>query len=370
MPLEARALPRHAGRRRTYFSELLPEGRLLTRLASQAGLEANDVIGILRRYGRDLAGALQIYDPDAPGEPRIPHTSPLTDTAIGRMLRDASLSPLGNDRLTGRTSLGGVQDKIVLARVGDEWHQVHDGAPSTHIVKVSPEERPSLVFDEEYGARAARALGLAHFDTRIENFDGVRALVVERYDRDPAVPGGRIHQEDANQALGAYGAMKYEGSGSPVSLLRIADIFRQYGDRESQRRLLTQLSLAVAFGNLDMHAKNLSILHRPAPDGGRAPDPTLAPTYDMVPLRHHLGHRGLAMSVAGETDHSKVTAEDLAAEGESWGLRAADAVVAEALATIATFVAAERPARGAFAGLRDDVGRFTRRLRAGDPVGE
>ncbi|MCJ7827002.1 MAG: HipA domain-containing protein [Demequinaceae bacterium] len=369
IPLEARPTSRNAGRRRNFFSELLPEGRLLTRLSSQAGLSASDVVGMLRRYGRDLAGALQVYDPDAPGEPRTPRTEPLTEAVIGRMLRDATVAPLGNDRLTGRTSLGGVQDKIVLARVGDGWHQVHDGAPSTHIVKVSPEERPGLIVDEEYGARAARALGLSSFETRLESFDGVRALVVERYDRDPAIPGGRLHQEDMNQALGAYGAMKYEGQGSPVSLLRVADVFRAYGDDDSRRSLLTQVTLAVALGNLDMHAKNLSILHPPSTAGAPC-GPTLAPAYDMVPLRHHVTHRGLAMSIEGEADHSRITAEAIAAEGESWGIRGAEAVVAEALRTIEAFVDAERPARGAHPGLRDDVARFTERLLAGDPVGE
>ena len=369
VPLEIRPTPRNAGRRRNFFSELLPEGPLLTRLSSQAGLEPNDVVGMLRRYGRDLAGALQIYDPDAPGEPRTPRTSPLTEAAIGRMLRDASIAPLGNDRLSGRTSLGGVQDKIVLARVDDGWHQVHDGAPSTHIVKVSPEGRPSLVVDEEYGARAARALGLAAFDTRLEAFDGVTALVVERYDRDLSIVGGRLHQEDMNQALGAYGAMKYEGEGSPVSLIRVADVFRAYGDDDSRRRLLAQLTLAVALGNLDMHAKNLSVLH-PPPVSGRLPAPTLAPAYDLVPLRHHLAHRGLAMSIEGESDHARITAEAIAAEGESWGVKGADAVVTDALDRLAAFVDAEGPATGAHPGLREDVARFTGRLLAGNPVGE
>ena len=35
VPLEVRPTPRNAGRRRNYFSEILPEGPLLTRLSSQ-----------------------------------------------------------------------------------------------------------------------------------------------------------------------------------------------------------------------------------------------------------------------------------------------------------------------------------------------
>jgi serine/threonine-protein kinase HipA len=39
---------------------LLPEGQALATMAAQAGLAANDVFGLLGRYGRDVAGALVI----------------------------------------------------------------------------------------------------------------------------------------------------------------------------------------------------------------------------------------------------------------------------------------------------------------------
>lgn len=71
------------------------------------------------------------------------------------------------------------------------------------ILKPAPAEHPQLIFDEEYGARIARALGLAEFETRTATFAGAHALVIERYDRAPDAPLGRIHQEDVNQALGA-----------------------------------------------------------------------------------------------------------------------------------------------------------------------
>lgn len=36
---------------------LLPEGRALATVAARAGIAANDVFGLLARYGRDVAGA-------------------------------------------------------------------------------------------------------------------------------------------------------------------------------------------------------------------------------------------------------------------------------------------------------------------------
>ena len=61
-----------AARRRNYFAELLPEGRVLSDLASRARVAESDVVGLLARFGRDVAGAVELYDPDAPGEPRTP----------------------------------------------------------------------------------------------------------------------------------------------------------------------------------------------------------------------------------------------------------------------------------------------------------
>lgn len=76
-------------------------------------------------------------------------------------------------------------------------------------------------------------------------------------------------------------------------LARVAEVLSRHsldapGDLD---RLATQVTLAVAIGNLDLHAKNLALLH--PPDGTTA----LAPTYDMVPLAHVPGVDGrLAMA--------------------------------------------------------------------------
>ncbi|HEY0936340.1 MAG TPA: HipA N-terminal domain-containing protein, partial [Trebonia sp.] len=82
IPLTAVAVRSRRERRQNFFRELLPEGRMLTRLAQQAGLAEQDVIGLLRGYGRDVAGALQIWDPAVPGEPKEPALEPLSSTGV------------------------------------------------------------------------------------------------------------------------------------------------------------------------------------------------------------------------------------------------------------------------------------------------
>ncbi|MDR0945592.1 MAG: HipA domain-containing protein, partial [Bifidobacteriaceae bacterium] len=242
------------GKRQNFFAELLPEGPMAARLALMAGVPGADTIGLLRAYGRDVAGALEIWDPDAPGEPKHPSLEPLTDDGVAAVLGAVGTHPLGNLPNSGKTSLGGFQDKIVLTAHDGVWNRPLDGYPSTHILKPITPDYPTMIFDEEYGDRLARAIGLLPYETRIEEFAGVPALMIERYDRDPAAPRGRIHQEDFNQALGLSRNAKYQKQGGQVSVTRIARTVAAATDDDSLTRLARMVVLAVAVGNLDLHA--------------------------------------------------------------------------------------------------------------------
>lgn len=68
----------------------------------------------------------------------------------------------------------------MLARTTDGWNGVVDGYPSTHILKPESRDYPTAIYDEEYGARFARATGLSAFPTWIEDFDSAPAVVIER----------------------------------------------------------------------------------------------------------------------------------------------------------------------------------------------
>lgn len=356
-------IPTRSGRhpRRNYFTELLPEGRMLDRMAREAGVPGHDVIGMLRRYGRDIAGALQIWDPEVPGEPRRPRREALSRSQVADLLARVQENPLGNRRVGGKTSLAGVQDKIVLARAAGRWYRVVDGFPSTHILKPVVRDYPTMIFDEEFGSRFARAL--ASFGTDLADFDGVPALIIERYDRDPRAPDGRVHQEDLSQALGAAGNEKYQRFGDRVSLRRVARLLTEHADRESLVRLLRLAVLSVAVGNLDLHTKNLSLLHRA--DGTI----TLAPAYDVVPQTHLPGDGDLALAVAGEYRHAAVTRSHLLDEARSWGLGDAAPIVDDTLDVVLEVARTQEPDPRAHPGLGDDIVRFTGNLLAGRPAG-
>lgn len=264
--------------------------------------------------------------------------------------------PLGNRGASGKTSLAGVQDKIVLGRSDQGWARVLDGAPSTHILKPASNAQPTIIYDEAFGQAIARAIGLSDFSTEIIDFSGVPALVIERYDRTPSTPDGRIHQEDGNQALGASGDEKYQRYGGKASLARFADLLRQHSTHESVHRLARMAIGAAAIGNLDMHAKNVSLVHDS--DGAI----TLAPAYDFVPLAHHASNGELALSVAGEYRHAAVTAEHLIAEFASWGIRNPTQIVEDTLAAVRWATERITPDARAHAGIVDDIQRFTTNL--------
>lgn len=302
----------HATRRKNFFDELLPEGRNLTYLAQQARINENDTFNLLAQYGKDIAGALEITPADEGLDDKNPYSTPVNDEQIRYLLEHVATLPLGNALLTGKTSLAGVQTKIVLAKQGSSWHQVHEGFPSTHIIKPRVIEYPTIIYDEAFCMELAIRVGLETPITWLEEFDGLDTLVIERYDRSNAVPHGRIHQEDFNQALGAHANEKYQEVGGKVSLKRIAETLIKFAAIEDVCRLAKSVVFAVAIGNLDMHAKNISLLH--------LPDESirLAPAYDMVPLRHQNTDNRLAMAVGGEYIHANITKEILAREFMSW----------------------------------------------------
>ena len=357
----ADVLPRHhAARRRNWFAELLPEGDQYDYLLAQGGLLKGDTPAFLARYGRDVAGALQLWNLDDPAEPGTSGLHPVTSSEVRALLEDPIGSPLANEPEAGKSSLGGVQPKIVLVKTADGWAQALEGYPTTHILKPRlGGAKQTVIYDEEYGSRLARAIGLADFSTSISDFADLPALVIERYDR---VNGERVHQEDLSQALGASGNEKYQELGGVVSLLRVAEVLRRHTPAEDLLRLARMVVFAVAIGNLDLHTKNIGLLH--SADG----EVRLAPAYDIVPQAHQQNDGKLALSVNGKYRHAELTRDDLRAELARWGLRRAYPLVEETLVELQSAVKDELPFDDAYPYLQQTISVFIDNLLYGRPV--
>jgi len=313
VPLNLRFTPAQKRRGVNYFTELLPEGRNYEWLANSLPPGERTPYDILRKYGKDIAGALIIYDPDDPSSAKKGRSEIVDGKEIRRLFERMPLEALANSPVSGKTSLGGVQGKIVLAKKEASWRRVHYGCPSTHILKPFVPEYPTMIYDEAFCMNAAQKAGLTGHPVWIECFDGVDALVIERYDRDAGIAGGRIHQEDFNQALGARGNEKYQEYGGKVSAKNIAYMLARFGGRGDVEKFASHLIFAITIGNLDMHAKNVSVLHFPDESA------RLAPVYDQVPLRHQNTDGRMAFSIGGEYVHKNLSVENIVSELTSWG---------------------------------------------------
>lgn len=361
IPLSPTQRRDQAARRRNWFAELASEGAQYDYMLAQAGLRRDDTPAFLARYGRDVSGALQVWDLADATEPRTPSARALAPAEVRALLEDPIRSPLANDPKSGKSSLGGVQPKAVLVRTSDGWAQALGGYPTTHILKPRLEgDKSSIIYDEEYGSRIARRLGLANFRTWIEEFDGLSALVIERYDR---IGGERVHQEDFSQVLGASRNEKYQEVGGIVSLRRVADRLRKHTSEADLLRLARMVVLAVGICNLDMHTKNLGLLH---PAEG---DVTLAPAYDVVPQAHLPNDGKLALAVNNKYRHLSITRDDLHAEFATWRLGRAATAVEPTLEELHSVVQEEVPLDGAAPELPQTILGFIENLRNGRPVG-
>lgn len=300
---------------------LLPEGNHLARLAAAADLAASDTFGLLRRYGRDVAGAFEIVPEDAP--PRKPSfdvysVQGLVDEVAG--LDDSSLGIRDDSEL----SIAGLQDKLLVVRTADgRWARPRFGYPSTHILKRDSRTHPGLVAAECASLRLARHVGLSDFEAWLEVVGDEEVLFVQRFDR--RVSDGtvtRLHQEDLLQALGIspdamQGRAKYQTAGSigPPSWWHLADLLDTYSpDREGElEKLFRAMVFTLLVGNADAHAKNFALLL----EDGFA---TLAPLYDITPtqLWPRL-RRTLAFAIGDKFDPASISFDDLLLEGARWG---------------------------------------------------
>lgn len=299
----------------SFFGGMLPEGTHLGDLARQVKTDRADLVGLLAEIGSDLAGALSV---GAPPEQRDP--ADLSATEVEQLIANARGYLVGG----GGSALPGFQRKVALTRRDGRWVRGNGRLPSTHILKPVPDDKRSAAEAELYVLAIARELGLLEFDAWTEQIGGSVALVVERYDRVISLSGEieRVHQEDAGQAIGLPwgGAEKFEINDARSTLRAVAALLdrdrtvfdTRLPDTEQLARYMT---LNVAAGDTDAHAKNFSILH--AADGSTR----LAPYYDSAPLALAYDARtDLAMRVNGVSQLPDVTRDDLVAEAASWGL--------------------------------------------------
>lgn len=302
---------------RAWFDGLLPEEERRSAAEVEHGVDRGDTFGLLAAIGWECAGAVSVLPGGRPPASGSYHG--LADDEVWERL-DALPRRVAQIDHQVRLSLGGAQDKLLLARLEGRWQLPLDGAISTHILKPEPVRFPGLAVAEGWALRAAAgATGAA--TAELLAVPGHRpTLVVARYDRDVhdrAV--ARTHQEDLCQVLGLAPAAKYPRDQGPrdASLRRLAEVIvaRATDAPAELVHLLEQVVATVALANTDAHAKNLSLVHV-------GPNTVaLAPLYDIAPTLFFLPtQRQAALPIGGKWRIDEVTRRHLLDEARAWGV--------------------------------------------------
>ena len=304
LPTIAYTLPRQASPHiceqglHPFFDNLVAEGWLRNAQARALKIDPGNRFALLLTFGHDCAGAVKITDPAPTGEPTVDLGNPTATAA-----------------LASRSSLSGVQPKLLAVQEGKRFRPARRDQTSTFIVKL-PGALRDIVENEFLTTAANRALlpDDEIVDARIGTVEGIegRALIVRRFDRRPQ-SHTKIHFEEFNQLLGRRsGDDKYEASYEDMAKFirttpgcTLIDAWRLY------RRIL----VCFLTGNTDAHLKNFAMFHTP---GGLR----LTPAYDLVAAALYPEYRSLALTIGGAANLSleKLKPKHLIALGEAYGL--------------------------------------------------
>jgi len=269
------------------FDNLLPDNeQIRRRLAERVRAEGYDAYSLLAAIGRDCVGALQFLpDGHDPGSAGSVSGRPISDEEIANMLGDLKRTPLGVDESEEfRISLAGAQEKTALLYWEGKWQVPHGITATTHIFKPEIGKLPNgidlsqSIENEHLCMRLTAALGLPTAQTQMQEFNGTRALVIERFDRRWTRDGRllRLPQEDCCQALSVPPPRKYEHDGGP-GIRDILELLRASDEPEADQRLFLKTQIVFwLLGATDGHAKNFSVFLLP---GGRF---RLTPLYDVM----------------------------------------------------------------------------------------
>jgi len=270
-----------------FFSNLLPEGGLRTRIAQRLKVHEDREFPLLTALGHDLPGAVVLAPADTPD-----HLRPEPGAAMPAAARE--LAEL-------KFSLGGAQLKFSMLRQGERYTLNTGGRLGDYIIKPPSPDYEAMPRIEAATMETARAAGMDVPEVALlapEQIEGLPDMsgyrpgepfyAIRRFDR-PA--GGRMHVEDFAQVFNLRPSQKY----NRVNYDMIAQTLLHYaGGLPDVKEMSLRLVLNVLLGNGDAHIKNWSLIYT------NPTRPRLAPAYDLVSTVAYLTHdKTTALNMAG-----------------------------------------------------------------------
>jgi serine/threonine-protein kinase HipA len=300
----------------SYFDNLLPDSDMIRkRIQARFSVPSDNCFDLLSHIGADCIGALQLLTQSKVTNIKTIQANPISNNAIAKLLKHYQTAPLGMDRETDfRISIAGAQEKTALLWHQDKWRLPRGSTPTNHIIKLpigytkhSNIDLSDSVENEWLCLKILSAYNLPVNYARIVNFDDVKTLVVERFDRRWSENGKwlmRLPQEDLCQALGVAPGLKYESDGGPGIQSIMNLLLGSQNALTDRKQFMKSLFLFWVMGATDGHAKNFSIFIEPQ---GRY---KLTPLYDVISAYPIAAKRQLewqalkmAMSLKGKSRH-------------------------------------------------------------------
>ncbi|MCG8617094.1 MAG: HipA N-terminal domain-containing protein [Desulfobacterales bacterium] len=119
-----------------YFTNLLPEGKILNVISRRLQIPVSNPFELLKAVGGDCAGAVSLYESGgSPPEPGAYAYETLTEDRLSAILDELPENPFMADREGVRLSLAGAQEKLPVSFLDNTIRISMNGAPSSHILK-------------------------------------------------------------------------------------------------------------------------------------------------------------------------------------------------------------------------------------------
>lgn len=308
-----------------FFSNLLPEGALRSRVVQQLKIHEDQEFDILAALGKDLPGAIT-----AEMIERVP-------TGIRDFFGQESTTRVSLEigKTPEKFSLSGVQLKFsVLKGSAERYTLAKENGVGSIIAKLPHPGRISLPENEFSSMTLAREVGVQTpkfwvEDIGVLEIPGIEGFVgnfyaIERFDRKGNT---RIHMEDFGQVMNVRADRKYtETNYDTVAKIILAGTLAPL---PSLYEFIRRLVVNILLGNGDAHLKNFTLLYL---DSKR---PVLSPAYDVVSTIQYMpSDTTMALNMAGEKESMKIGLEHFLKMGEKIGFPNPKALAKQAHGTV------------------------------------
>ena len=296
------------------FDNLLPDNPDVRRaIRERYHLMSTSPFDLLSEIGKECIGAIQLLkEGETPHDPQRVEGRELTEREIASILRRAGNNGgFAHEDDDFRISLAGAQEKTALLFHEGVWKTPLGSTATTHLFKLplgrvgNMNADLSLSLENEWlCSHILRQSGMEVAESELLQFEEVKTLVVERFDR--VWKHGalyRVPQEDFCQATGTSPENKYQSDGGP-GIETIMEVLRGSSRAHRDREMFFAAQLMFwLLAAPDGHAKNFSVYLE------RQNQFRLTPLYDIISAYPVLGHGQnqiaeqklkLAMAVSGK----------------------------------------------------------------------